>query len=65
MRVVLGFDLLLPVALDIKRSTSLRGTRDRLLQLKLADERDVECSVPLRAECHDVVSSTVFSDAIA
>ncbi|HDR9082432.1 TPA: hypothetical protein QDA98_005077 [Burkholderia vietnamiensis] len=65
MGVVLGFDLLLPVALDIERGACLRGTRDRLLQLQLTNERDVERGVPLRVACHDLAPSKVFSDAIA
>lgn len=47
MSVMHGFDAPLPVAFDIERGACLRGTRDRLLQLKLTDERDVERPVPL------------------
>ncbi|OXI15711.1 hypothetical protein CFB43_35125 [Burkholderia sp. AU15512] len=65
MSVVLGFDLPLPLALDIKHRSRLRGTGDCLLQLKLTNKRDVERTVPLRSARHDVASSKVFSDAIA
>ncbi|MXN76543.1 hypothetical protein GR157_17595 [Burkholderia sp. 4701] len=47
MCVMLGFDAPLPVALDVERGARLRGTRDRLLQLKLADERNVARTVPV------------------
>lgn len=65
MRVVLGVDLPLPVALEIERCACLCGIRDRLLQLKLADECNVERTVASRSTCHGAASSKVFNDAIA
>lgn len=65
MSVMLGVDLPVPIALEIERCSRLRGMRDHFLQLKLADERDVERSVALRSTCHGVVSNKDFNDAIA